>query len=372
MNLKKSHKSLIRNAYYGGRCEILGNPREGEKIFHFDFPGMYQNCMLQKLPYGEFTLEECPDNKIKNPGFYYIIIEFENLVPVLPTKGEKLYFRTGRISGWYWHEEIELAIAASKVSYLKIVCGLVTSDYDYVLKDFILNLNKIRELGGIKKDIGKLLINSFYGRMGIGDEVDLIELKKKITDDKIYGMIDDNFITKRKISKTAKANVAIAASITAKARIRLYKALLAVQESGGRVLYCDTDSIVAAFKEGAVVENKYIGEVFFDTGKPDTVIKDAVFISPKTYGLLMPDGREIIKIKGINLVDISFYELKRVFYSNTEFMSFNSCSFFKKNLSISISSHPIEINLQSYTKRKWSFDKKETTPHSSPEVHPYK
>ena len=250
------------------------------------------------------------------------------------------------------------------MSFLKVVCGLVTKDYDCILKDFILNLNKIRDQGGIKKDIGKLLINSFYGRMGVGDELDLIELKKKINLDRVYGEIGGSFITKRRVLKKTQANVAIAASITAKARIRLYRAIMAVQEVGGRVLYCDTDSIVVAFKKESRVEDRQLGEVFFDTKKSDTIIKDAVFISPKTYGLLMPDGREIIKIKGVNLVDIGFDELKRVFYSNTGFLTFNSCSFFKKNLSVCVSSHPIEISLQAYDKRRWSDDKKETSPHS--------
>lgn len=60
---------------------------------------MYQNCMLQNLPYGEFYFVECENNKIINPGFYYIIIEFKNTIPVLPIKNDKLYFNEGRLSG---------------------------------------------------------------------------------------------------------------------------------------------------------------------------------------------------------------------------------------------------------------------------------
>ena len=45
---------LFRKAYYGGRCEVFGNIVENEKLFQFDFKGMYAQIMLTKFPYGAF------------------------------------------------------------------------------------------------------------------------------------------------------------------------------------------------------------------------------------------------------------------------------------------------------------------------------
>ena len=83
----------------GGRCEIFGNPKEGEKILHFDFEGMYQSCMLENLPYGDFKLEKSFDNNIAEPGFYYIEINYDSDLPILPIKEDKLYFKNGFITG---------------------------------------------------------------------------------------------------------------------------------------------------------------------------------------------------------------------------------------------------------------------------------
>jgi hypothetical protein len=42
-------------------------------------------------------------------------------------------------------------------------------------------------------------------------------------------------------------NVSYASAIASKARIKLYKAFLEVIADGGRILYCDTDSIFSAY-----------------------------------------------------------------------------------------------------------------------------
>jgi hypothetical protein len=42
-----------------------------------------------------------------------------------------------------------------------------------VLSDFVIKMNTIRSRGGEYKTIGKLLINSFYGRMGMSEKNDV-------------------------------------------------------------------------------------------------------------------------------------------------------------------------------------------------------
>jgi hypothetical protein len=56
LNIKTEDDNLIRPAYYGGRCEVFGNPIKGDFIFHYDFSGMYTNRLKESFPYGDFTI----------------------------------------------------------------------------------------------------------------------------------------------------------------------------------------------------------------------------------------------------------------------------------------------------------------------------
>ena len=60
---------IARNSYFGGRCEVYGNPYENEQIFHFDFSGMYAQCMKEKFPYGKYKINNNV-SEIKEPGIY--------------------------------------------------------------------------------------------------------------------------------------------------------------------------------------------------------------------------------------------------------------------------------------------------------------
>jgi hypothetical protein len=90
---------LIRPAYYGGRCEVFGNAIQGEKIFHFDFTGMYSKIMLESFCFGEMKIIEKVAN-VSEKGFYKVEVYSNNmLIPILPyrdTKSKKLLFPNGR------------------------------------------------------------------------------------------------------------------------------------------------------------------------------------------------------------------------------------------------------------------------------------
>lgn len=60
---------MLRPSYFGGRCEVYGNSREREKIYHFDFSGMYGQCMLQKFPFGTYKVYT-QIYEVEDVGFY--------------------------------------------------------------------------------------------------------------------------------------------------------------------------------------------------------------------------------------------------------------------------------------------------------------
>jgi hypothetical protein len=99
--IKKTDDLMIRQSYYGGRCEVFGNLRPNEVALHFDFKGMYAQCMLEKIPCGELKCSEFfKDFNI--PGFYLIDFFQDMQIPVLPYKyDDGLFFLNGRQRGWY-------------------------------------------------------------------------------------------------------------------------------------------------------------------------------------------------------------------------------------------------------------------------------
>lgn len=319
--------------------------------------------MCDTLPYDDFIFKDNNLN-LNEPGFYYISVEYYNSMPILPIKTDKLYFKEGRISGWYWHEEILLLLKYTKTNNFELVYGLVSLKNEKILFDFLNILNQFKDTDSIKKKIGKLLINSFYGRLALNEEMFFIELLEDLGLNKNYGIINNFYIIKKKIlKKTTKSNIALAAAIASKARIKLYEAQQEVIQHGGRLLYSDTDSIFAAFNKNLNIENKLLNKyVIFDTNKYDTEIKDAVFISSKSYALKFYNDSELIKLKGINLIDIEFNTLKDRFFSGELSIPLKNQIFSKKNLSLEHFNLSKNLNLQNYNKRLWVDNKLNTKP----------
>jgi len=135
-----------------------------------------------------------------------------------------------------------------------------------------------------------------------------------------------------------------------------------VIENDGRVLYTDTDSIIAAFKKEEYEKKIDIqmGEIKFISSDKDTIIEEGVFAMPKTYAIRYKDGREIVKIKGFN-VKPSFEEFKKKFYKKEEIITEN-IEWNKKDLVIRNILKEKKTNLNSLDKRKWKNDLKETEP----------
>lgn len=58
---------------------------------------MYQQCMLENLPHGNFKFAETTSTV--GPGFYFVKAEFRSTLPVLPSKEGKLFFKEGYVEG---------------------------------------------------------------------------------------------------------------------------------------------------------------------------------------------------------------------------------------------------------------------------------
>lgn len=354
---------VLRESYFGGRTEVFGNPIDGDVILHYDWSGMYAQAMQEKVLGGEIY----QSNIIKDlsiPGFYWIEFIQELEFPILPIKLDKLMFVNGKLSGWYWYEEILLAMeyGVKIISVKKMIYGQY---YDKFIEKFVENNNTIRKKDDLHKLIGKNNNNTFYGRLGMNPNryEENILWKKDIENEKEYEKIIEKngvYIGYKKMEKSI-SNITIASAITSKARIKLYKGMMEVMKNNGRILYTDTDSIIASFKNFDMLDKK-MGEVIFDSNKKDTIIIDAVFALPKTYALKFKEKNSIVKIKGFKSTP-DFEEFKEKFYKR-EFIETNNMQITKKNFEIKIENMVKRTNLYSLDKRKWKENLKSTEPYT--------
>jgi hypothetical protein len=127
INIKNSitQDKNIRASYYGGRCEVYGNPYiPGELVLHYDFPNMYGTLLKEDFPTGALTYTDSITN-IEKPGFYYVEAYSNTPLPVLPhrvnknlsnkefleiTQREDMIFSNGWFSGLYYKDELDLFI----------------------------------------------------------------------------------------------------------------------------------------------------------------------------------------------------------------------------------------------------------------------
>lgn len=87
-------------------------------------------------------------------------------------------------------------------------------------------------------------------------------------------------------------SIATSAAITSYARIYMSKIKLDILKKGGNIYYTDTDSIVTNITLDNVGNN--LGEF-----KLEHKIKKGYFLSAKTYGLILENGKTLCKSKGV-------------------------------------------------------------------------
>lgn len=379
--IKKEEEIYLRDSYFGGRCEVFGNKKENEQVFYFDFPGMYASCMLEKNVYGECHFVYNASENIEIPGFYNIHWYININQPILPHHNlinNKLLFTNGFGSGTYWFEEIILFKKYGGI-VLKVNSALIYEKFDFIFKDFISYFNAFKLSNTLYKSLSKLIINSFYGRCGLRpvDEIylflDKYEEFEKINELNAQGLITIKkideinstwFLTLKlergvhktlfqnkfiaSIQKEKSPNIAIASSIAAKARVKLYEAFKDIEKNNGRVLYCDTDSIFAAYNID--VGGQKHGSILWPTNSIEDKIVNSLFISPKTYSLQY-ENKFMTKIKGVSRDYISFKELKEKILNKEKIINISATELYSDKLFFYKKINNKNIKLLAYDKR---------------------
>jgi hypothetical protein len=207
--------------------------------------------------------------------------------------------------------------------------------------------------------IAKLLQNSLYGKLGMKDEITIMEILDNITpEDKallastldLYGTsftdilnLDSHTLIIRKDQadltynekeeiylpggRGTEVNVAIASAITAEARIHMS---IFKNNPEFKNYYSDTDSIVTNKPLPDSMVGNALGQV-----KLEYVITKAVFLAPKVYAFITvpggSEGKEIIKVKGLTnevISKLNFSDLEALLIQDSS-REFNQEKWFK-------------------------------------------
>ena len=350
--IKGRIETEIRKAYFGGMVVLNKKGKLFDKDnlgYFYDYNSFFPSLMLRDMPVGNPTLSYSKDLD-SFFGFCYAEITpppgLDNyLIPYRDPTG-KVYCPSKPFFGLYWSELLK---ASREYGYkINVIGGFRFEKGIKVFDSFVINIYEKR-LEAKKKGLSslqytfKLILNSLYGRMGMKDlenkleivdkdKAELLLSKKNIT---FYADMGDKCIIKYNkninpnILKLVKdtnsldldeeqikidylanifkergvsSSIPIAAAITSYALLDLmkYKNI-----KGNKLNYSDTDSVLME----KPLDSELISSTDLGKLKLEYVISEGYFIAPKFYGFKDVLGNTVIKTKGVTKGKIDFEDL---------------------------------------------------------------
>ena len=327
--------SDIRQGYTGGAVDMY--IPEGSNINCYDVNSLYPSQMQsQFMPVGSPTYFKGNILEIdKNAyGFFYCNITAPDdiLHPILQTKVKVNGIKKTLAPVGNWEDMLfseELRNALNYGYKIKVLWGY-TFEKEVIFKEYVEFLYNIRQ-NYSKSDpmnfIAKILLNSLYGRFGMNENFDNINIiEKNLCSDfenKYLDQITDKIdlgthvlmIYKASLEKldnygSHNISVGIAAAITAYARIHMSQFK---NNPDINLYYTDTDSIYT----DSVLNDYFINEKLLGKLKLEHVCKKAIFLLPKLYCLWTNENQIIRKVKGLNPdVELNFKDFENLLFKD--------------------------------------------------------
>lgn len=272
--LKHNEDKFIRNSYYGGATDYY--KAYAENLHYYDVNSLYPHAMLNSMPFKLIKKHFNMDGVDLNNFFGFCLAEItcpdSICKPVLPVRLDgKTIYPKGQWIGTYFSEELK---AVAKLGYeIKLLKGMEFSKED-LFTDYVNHFYKVKmNSSGSEKFISKLMLNCLYGIFGrrqerletknvlnkdignyittniikaiipINDEISTLLMVKNLGYDLMTQLNNISTIHLSGYQTAVKSNVAIAAVITAYARIHMLPFKL-----NENVVYSDTDSIFTTEK----------------------------------------------------------------------------------------------------------------------------
>lgn len=321
---------FMREAARGGRVEIFDTNPVWGRIRYFDFNSLYPSQMLKPVPrLGSRYFTKVPhvdhcegiaDVTLRTPK--------SMAIPYLGTIREgKFIFPLGTWRGRYTYFELR---EAAKLGYtFRVHTALEFAGRPQpTMRNFVLELYERRKLANESGDkllaeTLKYLMNNLFGKWNQGNENTSVLpfVPGRLKPGDVYSPKNPEAILRKiKTGYPPHTNVIWAAYITAYARDALWKALSKVNKRGGRLIYCDTDSIIFDSTKSIFSNSTELGEL-----KSEGEFCFAHFKQPKMYKLISKQDEAHYKTKGVpKKFQCDFFE--------NDFAFFDSPNRFKQSL----------------------------------------
>nr|YP_007475385.1 DNA polymerase [Microbotryum lychnidis-dioicae]AGE14599.1 DNA polymerase [Microbotryum lychnidis-dioicae] len=315
--------TIIRKAYYGGSTDYF--KLYGENLHYYDVNSLYPAAMKLGVP-GQFQRTNTEIDSLEN--FYgYVeakIVYNGDEIPLLPYRNfdGSLIYPKGEWIGLYFSEELKevvkygyTVLPIKGYEFEKIMPFNNYVDYFYELKN---------TSTGFERTLNKLLLNTLYGYFGRSitvnqpltceeSELDKLILMEVVDNYRPLGIKGYLVLLKTNLSKTqiteinkavggtgkgrkalVTSNVAVAAAVTANARVIMikYKRL-----PNNTLFYTDTDSIFLQKPLDPNLCNSKLG--FMKDELSGKVIDKAYFLGIKQYCYTYYDHSNTLYTKSV-------------------------------------------------------------------------
>ena len=287
------YNSLFRNAYYGGRVEIINMLArdQGKPYYYYDVNSEYPDVMANH-PYPvskplNVRYKDAEECRGKSGIMECSIIAPPDLhIPLLPYRDTitgKLLFPLGRWYGWYEYSLIESALDHG---YDIVPHRCYEFKQSHIFREYVERFYDLKcHSEGAERQTMKLLLNALYGKFGEHQEREElitdpdVDITGSYPYDDVFG-----YSIRKFIRYSAYHLPAIAARVTSLAQLKLYGYIEQIQKAGGTVYYMDTDSIVTDVR---IPTSSELGGL-----KLEQEFIAGVFLAPKTYCLKLYDKDE--------------------------------------------------------------------------------
>jgi hypothetical protein len=279
-------------AYFSSRVEPFA--RECGKAYKWDLNSSFPYAMTFPLP-GDCTGFTDHMPSLGHGHLFIADVDVrvpESYLPPLPRRAQgRVFFPTGRWSGWYTSVDIELLIReGGSIERVREVVTFESRD-DLALYAMDLYARRKTATDSFEKIVYKYLLNSLYGKFGESEYKSQVLVNPEVIDrvgdpengiEPMSEMMPGVWRQETKVP-VAHAHVPIAAFTVARARETLYDGLSKCQE----IYYTDTDSNVTT--EGFESSND-LGQWKLE----DTLVR-GYFAAPKVYRYTTLDegGKEV-------------------------------------------------------------------------------
>lgn len=385
---KVSIFNFIKEGYFGGITEVY--IPYCENGFYYDVNSEYPFVAKNPMPGNKCNYMEDFSGSGLNLdelfGYFYCRIKTNNgYLGLLPLHiNGSLILANGEYYGVWFTEELKLA--RDNGYEVQVIKGYNFNKQYNVFNKFVDDLYDIKcNSKGSIKSITKLILNSPFGRLGMSinkpitdivnkEKLDLIvstretrsikelnhdqyivtynpEISKSVCEKNgldYIKVLNKNKMDIENINRFSDVSIATAAAITSYARIYMNKIKLLILSLGGKIYYMDTDSIVTDIELPKNLIGGKLGQF-----KLEYKIKKGYFISSKTYCLVLDDGSEVIKSKGVYNDSLNSTDFMCMYYNKKDIRALKGDT--KTNYEkgyVSIGVKEITLNHDAYTKRQ--------------------